>query len=61
MPQHLEPGTLMEVQVQNRARNASRARLLLVVHAQTAPGGDWVLGGAFYTPLSDEAFQDLLP
>jgi hypothetical protein len=59
LPQPLEPGTLVEVEMRNAAGNFARIRLLLVVHTRPNPEGGWLLGGTFYTELTSEELHAL--
>lgn len=50
----LDPGTLLTVRLPGRGRHAPPTRLLLVRHAQPRAEGDWLVGGTFYTDLTDD-------
>jgi hypothetical protein len=61
LTRHVEPGTLLSVELQNAAETFKRTLLVRVVwiRAQVDVPG-WEIGGAFVSGLSDEDLQALL-
>lgn len=56
----IEPGSVVSVDVYNKARRYSCQVPLRVVYVLEHPGGDYILGGAFARELSDDEVQGLL-
>jgi hypothetical protein len=50
----VEPGILMDTQIQDRAQNVSLSRLLRVIYAQPEADGRWTFGAEFYHELTHE-------
>ena len=50
----LEPGLLLAIKLANNTKNASKTILFRVAHATPQPGGVYLVGGDFDTPLTYE-------
>jgi hypothetical protein len=55
-----EPGTLLEIDVQNAAGDAPSTLVARVVRVNRQAGGDWAVGCAFATPLSEAELAALV-
>ena len=55
----VEPGILMDTQIQDRTQNISLSRLLRVIYTQPEADGRWTCGGEFYHELSYEELEAL--
>jgi hypothetical protein len=55
-----EPQAILTVELENRARNNSRAVQVRVVHSTPQPDGFWLLGCTFFKELSKAELQKLL-
>jgi hypothetical protein len=56
----IEPGALLAVVLENRARGFSKTVLVRVTHVAAQPGGGFVVGGAFTAPLSYKEMSALV-
>ena len=54
VPERLEPGLLLAVNLVNQAKGFSRTYLVRVVHSTVQPGGTYLIGGTFANPLTYE-------
>lgn len=52
--QEVAPGMLMAINLVNPAKKFSKTMLARVVHVTPQPGGTFLMGGNFLTPLSYE-------
>jgi len=50
----LEAGLLLSVNLVNRSRSFTKTMLVRVVHVTPQPGGTFLIGGTFKTPLTYE-------
>jgi hypothetical protein len=57
--QPVDPGILMDTQIQDSAEHISLSRLLRVIYTQAEPDGRWTVGGEFYHELSYEELESL--
>lgn len=58
--ERFEPGTLLTIGLQSTTQNFLPPLEVRVVHVVQQANGDWVLGGAFVRPLSEEELRNLL-
>ena len=56
----VDAGTLLAVELRSMTRNFSRAVQVRVVYCIEHPSGDYILGGAFTQPLSDDELKAFL-
>ncbi len=54
------PGDTLTVELHNSANGAWSCKVVRVAHTRPAPGGRWLVGGAFTEPLSNEELRPLL-
>ena len=52
--QPVAPGMLMAINLKNPAKKFSKTMLVRVIHVTPQPGGTFIMGGSFVTPLSYE-------
>ena len=52
--QQVAPGMLMAINLKNPAKKFSKTMLTRVIHVSPQPGGTFIMGGNFLTPLSYE-------
>jgi hypothetical protein len=60
VPEAVENGTLLSVELRAAARPFTRTMLACVVHVNARPDGQWVLGCNFIRSLSEEDMKALL-
>jgi hypothetical protein len=59
--QPLEPGTILAVELMDRTTQRFSGTLeVRVVYTVEHPSGDWIMGGAFTSRLSDDELQALV-
>ena len=52
--QQVASGMLMAINLKNPAKKFSKTMLVRVIHVTPQPGGTFIMGGSFVTPLSYE-------
>lgn len=60
LSQPVESGTLLAVELRSTIRNFSRLVQVRVVYCIEHPSGDYILGGAFVLPLTDDELKAFL-
>jgi hypothetical protein len=60
MSHPLDQGMLLAIKLANNVQNFSKTVLFRVAHATPQPGGVYLVGGDFDTPLSYEEFRNLV-
>jgi PilZ domain len=60
LSRQVEPGTLLAVGLANAAKGFARTVLVRVVHVTPQPGGSFLIGGTFSTPLTYEELRNLV-
>jgi hypothetical protein len=56
----VEPGTLLAVVLENKARAFSKTALVRVAHVTALPGGAFLVGGTFTAPLTYQEMSALV-
>jgi hypothetical protein len=56
----VEPGALLAVVLENKARGFSKTALVRVTHVAAQPGGGFLVGGPFTAPLSYKEMSALV-
>jgi hypothetical protein len=56
----VEPGTLLSVELRSTTRNFIRSVHVRVIYCIEHPSDDYILGGAFTQPLSDDELKAFL-
>jgi hypothetical protein len=54
------PGDMLNVEIHNSAKRIWRCKTFQVAHAAPAPGGRWLVGGAFSQPFAAEELRSIL-
>jgi hypothetical protein len=55
-----DPGTLLIIELSDKAKGRARAFLVRVVHATLEKETRWIIGCKFVSPLNEEELQTLL-
>lgn len=53
-------GALIALELRNTGRNFARTLQVRVIYCIEHPSGDWILGGAFVSPLTDDEVKAFL-
>ena len=59
VPCWMKPGTVLMVRMHGSTEKLSRPMPMRVMHATAQPDGEWVIGGMFVRPLTDEDLRHL--
>lgn len=56
----IKPGTVLMVRLHGKGERYSRPLPMRVMHATQHAEGEWIVGGMFVRPLTDDEFRQLL-
>jgi hypothetical protein len=60
VPCWMKPGTVLMVRLHGSTEKLSRPMPMRVMHATAQPDGEWLVGGMFVRPLTDEDLRHIL-
>jgi hypothetical protein len=56
----MKPGTVLMVRLHGSTEKLSRPMPMRIMHATAQPDGDWLVGGMFVRPLTEEDLRHIL-